>query len=256
MRKGRLEGKVAIIAGGATGIGASTCHLFAKENPAGIIIADINEKESLALIQEIKGMGVKAEYMYCDVSNEEDWIATVKESVSLFGSIHVLVNSFGIGGPLVRPIVTETSLDAWEKTFKINSTGVFLGMKHVIPIMQKNNTGSIVNVSSVFGLVGTNKTTSYSASKGACRALSRTTAVQYASFNIRVNTVFPGFTETPMTKDIHADPEIRNERLSKTPLNRFAQPHEIAAGILFLASEESSFITGSELVIDGGMTAC
>ena len=255
MNAGRLEDKIVLIAGGATGIGAETCRLFSTEKPEGIVILDINRQEGEKIAAELTESGIPAVFFECDVSSEENWVQAVENSVRKFGRIDVLVNAFGVGGPLVRPPLAETTLEAWDKVFSINSTGVFLGMKHVIPEMIRTGGGSIVNISSVFGLVGTHKTTSYSASKGACRALSRTAAIQYAPSNIRVNAVFPGFTDTPMTKDIHSDPEIRKKRLSLTPLNRFARPVEIAAGILFLASEESSFMTGSELVIDGGMTA-
>ncbi len=255
MKNGRLTGKIILVAGGATGIGAETCRLFSTENPDGIAILDIKRPEGTKVAEELTETGIPSEFFDCDASAEQNWIQAVEKSVKRFGRIDVLVNAFGVGGPLVRPALTETTLDAWDKVFSINSTGVFLGMKHVIPEMVRTGGGSIVNVSSVYGLVGTQKTTSYSASKGACRALSRTAAIQYASSNIRINAVFPGFTDTPMTKDIHSDPEIREKRLSQTPLNRFARPVEIAAGILFLASEESSFMTGSELVIDGGMTA-
>ena len=143
MRKGRLKNKIAFIAGGATGIGAETCRLFAREELAGLIIADINEEEGILLMKELREMGIITEFLYCDASSEENWIAAVEKAVLQFRTIDILVNAFGIGGPLVRPILTETSLDAWEKVFKINSTGVFLGMKHIIPIMKKRGKGSI-----------------------------------------------------------------------------------------------------------------
>ncbi len=251
---GRLKGKRVCVAGGATGIGEAVCRLVCKEKAAELYITDINDEAGEILAQELNfAFDTEVIYRHLDVANEAEWITVIKEQPLGF---EILANCFGVGGPLVRPKVADTDNDAWHKVMDINATGVFLGMKHVIPGMRKAGYGSIVNVVSIYGLVGPEFATSYAASKGAARSLTRTAAVQYAKDNIRINGVYPGFTNTPMTKDIHNDPIIRASRLGQTPMARFAEPVEIALGVLFLASDEASFITGAELVIDGGMTAC
>jgi cyclopentanol dehydrogenase len=251
----RLLNKVVIVAGGASGIGAATCRAFAAEGIRSLAIADVNCEAGQALENELADTGRNVVFESLDVTSEQAWTSLVAKVVERSGKLDILVNCAGIGGPTVRPTIEHTELDAWEKTFAINSTGMFLGMKHVIPAMRASGGGSIVNVASIYGLVGPKFASSYAASKGACRSLSRTGAVQYAAENIRVNAVFPGYTDTPMTKDIHTQPEVRERRLSETPMGRFGQPHEIAMGLLYLASDEASFVTGAELVIDGGMTA-
>ncbi len=253
----RLKGKSVLVAGGATGIGEAVCRLFCKEEPTYMVITDINDAAGSALAEELNAsFSTEVIYRHLDVAKESDWVDTIAQwNEAGKGSVDILANCFGVGGPLVRPKVADTDNDAWHKVMDINATGVFLGMKHVIPGMQKAGGGSIVNVVSIYGLIGPEFATSYAASKGAARSLTRTAAVQYAKDNIRVNGVYPGFTNTPMTKDIHNDPTIRANRLGQTPMARFAEPHEIASGVLFLASDEASFVTGAELAIDGGMTA-
>ena len=161
----------------------------------------------------------------------------------------------GIGGAAGRATVEDTILENWEAVFAVNSTGVMLGTKAGISEMKKNGGGSVINISSIFGIVGSRTSAAYHASKGAARLLSKAAAVQYGPDNIRVNSVHPGFADTPMTSDIHSDPEIRNYRLGKTPLGRLGVPEDIANGILYLASDESKWVTGIELVIDGGQIA-
>ena len=194
--------------------------------------------------------------MNLDVTSEESWRSAVQAAVASFGKLDILVNNAGVSH---RAGVEETTSEAWDKVMDVNVKGVFLGTKAVIPEMRKAGGGSIINISSIYGLVGSATSSAYHASKGAVRIFNKTTAIQYASENIRANSVHPGFIDTPMTRAHHDNPNIHEERVAKTPLGRMGQPEDIAAGILYLASDESSFVTGSEpgseLVIDGGMTA-
>ena len=251
----RLDGKVAIVTGGASGIGAATSRLFAREGARGVVIADVNETAGTALQAELAREGGSAVFRLLDVTHEAQWIETIAAAVAQYGRLDVLVNNAGRGGPISRPIVEQTTEEAWDLMLATNAKGVFLGTKHAIPAMRRSGGGSVINVISVYALVGSPLGTAYSASKGAARAFTRTAAVQYASEGIRVNSVFPGFVETPMTRDLHAQPGVREERTALTPLGRLAQPEDIAWGILYLASDEAAYITGTELVIDGGVTA-
>ncbi|MBI4736049.1 MAG: glucose 1-dehydrogenase [candidate division NC10 bacterium] len=251
---GRLAGKVAIVTGGASGIGAATCRLFAKEGARGVVIADVNEAAGTILEADIRREGGNATFRPLDVTQESQWIETVDAVIAQYGRLDILVNNAGRSDP-ARPVVEQATGEAWDLMFAANAKGVFLGVKHAIPAMRRSGGGSVINVISVYALVGSPLGTAYSASKGAARAFTRTAAVQYAPEGIRVNSVFPGFVETPMTREVHAQPGVREERTALTPLGRLAMPEDIAWGILYLASDESSFVTGSELVIDGGMTA-
>ncbi len=251
----RLQGKVAIVTGGASGIGAATCRLFVREGARGVVIADVNETAAKVLEAELAQSGTRVLVRRLDVTQEDQWIETMGAVVAQYGRLDVLVNNAGRGGPIARPTVEQTTEEAWDLMFATNAKGVFLGTKHAIPAMRRADGGSIINVISVYALVGSPLGTAYSASKGAARAFTRTTAVQYASEGVRVNSVFPGFVDTAMTRDLHAQPGVREERTALTPLGRLAVPEDIAWGILYLASDESGYVTGSELVIDGGVTA-
>jgi cyclopentanol dehydrogenase len=251
----RLAGKVALVTGGASGIGAATCRLFAQEGAAGLLIADINEADGKSLQTELTRQGGRATFRRLDVTQAAQWAETVDAVLARYDRLDVLVNNAGRGGPLVRPVVEHTTEEGWDITFATNAKGPFLGMKHAIPAMRRSGGGSIINVVSVYAMVGDDFGTAYIASKGAVRALTRTAAVQYAKEGIRVNAVFPGFVETPMTRDLHAQPGVREKRTGLTLLGRLAQPEDIAWGILYLATDESAYMTGSELVIDGGVTA-
>ena len=250
----RLAGKVAIVTGGASGIGAATCRLFAREGARGVVITDLNEAAGTALEAEIRRDGGNATFRPLDVTQEAQWIETIDAVVSRYGRLDILVNNAGRSQP-ARPVVEQTTEEAWDLIFAVHAKGAFLGTKHAIPAMRRSGGGSVINVISIYALVGSPLGTAYSASKGAARAFTRTAAVQYAPEGIRVNSVFPGFVETPMTREVHAQPGVREERTALTPLGRLAMPEDIAWGILYLASDESSYVTGSELVIDGGMTA-
>jgi cyclopentanol dehydrogenase len=187
-----------------------------------------------------------------DVTSEDSWNSAVQAAVSSFGKLDILVNNAGVSH---RTGVEETSSEAWDKVMDVNVKGVFLGTKAAIPEMRKAGGGSIINISSIYGLVGSGTSAAYHASKGAVRIFNKSTSIQYASENIRANSVHPGFVDSPMTRAHHDVPNIHEERVAKMPLGRMGQPEDIAAGILYLASDESSFVTGAELVIDGGMTA-
>ena len=248
----RLEGKVALISGGARGQGAAEARLFVKEG-AKVVIADILDAEGRKLEAEIAGKGGDCVYVHLDVTSEEDWRKAIDRAVTRFGKLDILVNNAGI---FIPATLEETDEDLWDRTMDVNAKGVFLGTKFAIPEMRKAGSGSIINISSTAGLRGSLSTAAYSASKGAVRLLTKSTAIQYARDNIRANSVHPGIIETEMTlPTLLVDEESRQKRIARTPLARVGVPNDVAYGVLFLASNEASFITGSELVIDGGRTA-
>jgi NAD(P)-dependent dehydrogenase (short-subunit alcohol dehydrogenase family) len=248
----RLAGKVALISGGARGMGAEEARLFAREG-AKVVFGDVLEGEGKGVEEEIRAAAGDARFVRLDVTSEDDWARAVETTERLYGRLDILVNNAGIGG---GRRVEETTLEEWERTMAVNSTGVFLGTRAVIPAMRRAGGGSIVNISSQLGLVGTdNSSPQYQASKGAVRLLTKATAIQYARDRIRANSVHPGPIVTPMTERRRADPETYQLTLSRIPLGRYGRAEEIALGVLYLASDEASFVTGSELVIDGGWTA-
>jgi NAD(P)-dependent dehydrogenase (short-subunit alcohol dehydrogenase family) len=254
----RLEGKVALLSGGASGIGAETARLFA-EHGAAVAITDVNDTDGAALADEINAAGGRAFYRRLDVTQEAEWEATVAATLEAFGSLTVLGNFAGIGerdpetGKLVK--IHEASLAEWNRVMDINMTGTFLGTKHAIQPMRDAGGGSIINISSMYGIVGSTYGAAYHASKGAVRTFTKGAALQYAPDQIRVNSVHPGFVMTPLTEDLLNNPKIGGDRLGKTPLGRFGTARDIANGCLYLASDETAWMTGSELVIDGGWMA-
>jgi 3(or 17)beta-hydroxysteroid dehydrogenase len=248
----RLAGKVALISGGARGIGAATARLFAQEG-ACVVVGDVLDPEGRALEAELTGRGGQAAFVPLDVTREPDWERAVAATISRFGKLDVLVNNAGIGG---AGRVEDTTLEDWHRVMEVNATGVFLGTKAAIPALRRAGGGAIVNISSQLGLVGMDDSSpQYQASKGAVRLLTKHTALQYAKEGIRANSVHPGPIVTPMTEKRRADPTIRARMVSRIPLGRYGEAEEIAYGVLYLASDESRFVTGSELVIDGGWTA-
>jgi NAD(P)-dependent dehydrogenase (short-subunit alcohol dehydrogenase family) len=251
---GRLAGKVALVTGGASGIGRATCRLFGGEG-ATVVVADVEEAGGRAVADEIARAAGRAAFLRLDVTREPDWAAGVERVLGDHGRLDVLVNNAGRAGPPARAVAAAVALPDWELVLAANATSVMLGTKHAIPAMRRGGGGAIVNVVSIYAMVGSRTATAYHASKGAARALTRAVAIQYAAEGIRVNAVFPGFVETAMTAQFHAQPGVREERRALTPLGRLGEPEDIAPGILYLASDEARFVTGAELVIDGGMTA-
>ena len=247
----RLQGKVALITGAARGQGAEEARMFAKEG-AKVVLADVTDQEGTAVAAEIAEMGGDALYVHLDVTNEDEWDAAVQSVVASFGKLDILVNNAGIWR---RGHVLETSSDQWDDIMDVNAKGVFLGTKAAIPEMRKAGGGSIVNISSTAGLVGSKTSAAYSASKGAVRIFTKSTAVQYAAEGIRANSIHPGPIDTDMGDQVWPDAASKSASVTRTALNRMGTPEDIAYGALYLASDESSFVTGSELVIDGGVTA-
>ena len=249
---GRLDGKVALISGGARGQGASEARLFARER-AMVVIADVLDAEGTRVAAEIAEAGGGAMYVHLDVTNEQDWHDAIEEAVARFGKLNVLVNNAGIWR---RGRVEDTTVEDWDAILDVNAKGVFLGTKWAIAEMRNAGGGSIINISSTAGLVGGSRSTAYTASKGAVRLLTKATAVQYGKEGIRANSIHPGPIDTAMIDEIwQGDEQTREESIARTVLGRAGTPEDVAYGALFLASEESSFMTGSELVIDGGITA-
>ena len=246
----RLENKVALISGGARGQGAAEARIFAQEG-AKVVIGDVLDVEGTSVAAEIAEAGGDAIYVHLDVTDEEDWRSAIGTAVSRFGKLDILVNNAGIWK---RGRVEDTTVEDWDRIMDVNAKGVFLGTKLAIPEMRKAGGGSIINISSTGGMVGGPLSTAYPASKAAVRLFSKSTAIQYAKEGIRANSIHPGAIDTLMIEQVWEGAN-REEEIAKIPLGRVATPEDVAYGALFLASDESSFMTGSELVIDGGDTA-
>jgi NAD(P)-dependent dehydrogenase (short-subunit alcohol dehydrogenase family) len=245
----RLSGKVALISGGASGMGRSEAVIFAKEG-AKVIVADVLEAEGRKVADSLGGAG---RFVRLDVTSEAAWQEGVAAALSHFGKLDILVNNAGISGSF-DPDTLSTS--AWDRLMDVNAKGVFLGMKHAIPLMEKAGGGAIVNISSVSGFVGQNGIhMAYNASKGAVRLMTKSAAVQYARKGIRVNSVHPGVLPAMRSSKATADPAFREKMLAGVPMRREGRVEEVAYAVLFLASDEASYITGTELVVDGGWLA-
>ena len=247
---GRLDGKVALISGGARGQGEVEAKLFAKEG-AKVVFGDILDDEGRQVEAAIRQAGGEATYVHLDVTEEADWQEAVQTAVSAYGKLDILVNNAGI---LRRDGIEETSKELWDTVLAVNATGVFLGTKYAIPEMRRAGGGSIVNISSISGMIALGGP-AYNASKGAVRVFTKVTAVHHADDNIRCNSVHPGPVRTPMTEGTYSDPDMLAQRLQSMPLGRIGTSEDIAYGVLYLASDEAAYVTGSELVIDGGYTA-
>jgi NAD(P)-dependent dehydrogenase (short-subunit alcohol dehydrogenase family) len=245
----RLAGKVAIISGAASGMGAATAGMFAREG-AKVVIADMLAHEGQQVAEAI---GSAARFETLDVTNEDNWAAVVDATTQRFGKLDVLVNNAGISGSAEQDLF---STDAWHRIMAINATGVFFGIKHGVRAMSAGGGGSIVNLSSIAGIIGSEGVhMAYNASKAAVRLMTKSAAVQHAKDKIRVNSVHPGVMPPMRTSGRTADPAVRAERMRVIPMRRPGEVDEVAYAILFLASDEASYITGSEIHVDGGAIA-
>ena len=242
---------MALISGGARGQGATEGQLFVDEG-AKVVLADILDVEGEATAAQIRENGGEASYVHLDVTSEDEWRSAVEFALQTYGRLDILINNAAI---YRRTPIVDTDVEEWRQIMEVNSTGVFLGTKHAIPAMQRSGGGSIINISSTAGLIGSARGSAYGASKGSVRLFTKYTAIQHATENIRANSIHPGPIDTVMIADNLATPEARAESEARVPLRRIGTVMDVAYGALFLASDESSYMTGAELVIDGGVTA-
>jgi NAD(P)-dependent dehydrogenase (short-subunit alcohol dehydrogenase family) len=248
----RLEGKVALITGAASGMGASMARIFAREG-AKVVVADQLDDDGRKVAAGIVAANGAARFQHLDVTDEANWKDVVAKAAGEFGKLDILVNNAGISGSAVEDLYDT---EAWDKIMGVNARGAFLGMKYAIPEMRKIGGGAIVNISSISGVTGQRGIhAAYNASKGAIRTLTKVGAVQHGRHNIRVNSVHPGLMPPMRTSGRTADPAVRAKMLEQVPLGRDGRVEEVANAVLFLASDEASYITGAELYVDGGYLA-
>ncbi|WAX58356.1 glucose 1-dehydrogenase [Jatrophihabitans cynanchi] len=246
---GRVSDKIALVSGAAQGLGASQAGLLARHG-ARVMIGDLNDDVGQKLAGELRQDGLEVDFVHLDVTSAQDWEHAVERTEARYGPIQILVNNAGV----VRPGGFEDETVAgWRSVIEINQTGVFLGIRHGAPSLRAAGGGSIVNLASISGIVGQAGFVAYQASKGAVRQLTRAAAIQYAAEGIRVNAVCPGVIRTEMFE--RTTEEYRDRRMAQLPMGRFGEPDEVAYAVLFLASDESSYMTAAELVVDGGLTA-
>ena len=250
---GRMDGKVALISGGARGMGATEASMFAAEG-ASVVIGDILDEEGEATAAGIRAAGGQCHYHHLDVTSEGDWNDAVVAAIDRFGKLDVLVNNAGIGSNSFQ--IHEEPVELWDRTIDVNLKGVFLGTRSAIPAMKEAGGGSIINISSQLGIVAVPYNgAAYQTAKGGVRILTKAAALQYAADGIRVNSVHPGPIITEMTRAGRDNPERLEIMLARIPMGRYGEPEEVAHAVVYLASDESAFVTGSEVVVDGGWTA-
>ena len=248
----RLEGKVALISGAARGMGAEEARLFAREG-AKVVLGDVLDEAGKAVVTAIRASGGGAIYRSLDVTDQADWAAAVEAAESDWGRLDILVNNAGVTSYSKGD---EDSLEDFDRCHEINSRGSYLGIRASIPAMRRAGGGSIVNISSISGLIGQRHVhAGYNASKGAVHIMTKSLAVQHAASSIRINSVHPGPIQTDMTRDSWTDSESKRRTELVVPLGRYGQPVDVANAVLFLASDEAAYITGAEIVVDGGYTA-
>jgi NAD(P)-dependent dehydrogenase (short-subunit alcohol dehydrogenase family) len=253
----RVQNKVALVTGGALGLGRATCLLLAREG-AKVAVTDVKDLDGDAVVQEINRAGGTARYWHLEVSDEDQVRRVYAEVAAAFGPVNVLVNNAGISG--ANKPTDEVTVEEWDRVMDVNVKGVFLCTKHAIARMRQAGGGSIINLSSIYGLVGGPDVPPYHASKGAVRLMTKTDALLYAKDKIRVNSIHPGYIWTPMVEGVGRGSgasldDFRQQVGALHPLGHMGEPDDVAYGVLYLASDESKFVTGSELVIDGGYTA-
>ncbi|MBS1842820.1 MAG: glucose 1-dehydrogenase [Actinobacteria bacterium] len=253
MAEERMTGKVAIVSGAARGQGASHAELLSREG-ASVVLGDILDAEGEAFASKLAGDGAEVEYVHLDVTSPDDWAGALKAATSKWGRVDALVNNAGIGS---YPGAVDCSDEEWSRVIAVNQTGVFLGMRTVLPAMIEQKSGSIVNISSTFGLNGAEDAFAYQAAKGAVISMSKAAAVSYGTAGVRVNAICPGVVDTPMLKtDIEEmGAEGIDGLVEMQAIKRYGTPEDISKAVLYLVSEDSSFVTGAVLVVDGGYSA-
>ena len=250
---GKLDGKVALISGGARGQGAAEAETFAREG-AKVVFGDIRDDEGKTVAAAIRAAAGEGVYVHLDVTSEMDWLSAVQTATGRYGRLDILINNAAIVIPKVP--IEERTAEEWDRVMAVNAKGVFLGTKHCIPAMRRAGGGSIVNISSVAGIgQSLHQEPAYAASKGAIRIFTKVTASQHAKDKIRCNSVHPGPVDTEMFHSAFPDREALERRLQRIPLGRMGTVAEIVSAVLYLASDDSSYMSGSELVIDGGALA-
>ena len=250
---GRVDGKVAIVTGGARSMGAATARLFAREG-AKVVFGDLRDDQGSQVEMEINASGMDSTYIHLDISQESDWQEVIRTALTKYGKLDILVNNAAMHS---FDLVETATIEDWDTVMAVNARGTFLGIKHAVPAMRKSGGGSIVNITSMAAHVGSpTGGVTYTASKGAVRAMSRNTAIHYAQENIRCNSIYPGhiYTEA-MAEALAGKGGTDEERLKRIPLGKWGRSEDIAYAVLFLASDESAFVTGQELGVDGGITA-